>query len=70
MSCKCKIAAAALAVGLLAAAPAMATVTVTFSPVNSVVVVGNTVDVQIIATTDDPMLGWGVDFFNFDDGIA
>ena len=69
MSCKCKIVSAVLLAGLLAT-PAMATVTVALSPQIASVSVGNTVDVDILATFDNDLVAWGMDVDLLVPGIA
>ena len=71
MLSKSKLLCIALLAGVLVASPALATVNVYFSPVNSTVTVGNTVDVEVYANIcDDPVNSWGLDLLIADSGIA
>ncbi len=71
MLSKSKLLCMALLAGVLVASPALATVNVYFSPVNSTVAVGNTVDVDVYAEIcDAPAVSWGLDLLVDNAGIA
>ncbi len=61
MLCNSKVLCALLLAGLLAASPALATVNVYFEPAVSVVAVGDTVDVYLMADVSDVIGSWGLD---------
>ena len=59
-----------VALSLLIAAPAMANVEVSFDLPDSVVEVGQTVDIDIVATFSAPVVGWGLDVTLSDPGLG
>ena len=54
---------------MLAAVPASANITVYMNPVDAVVNVGETTTVDIMATCDDPIMGWGIDMTIVNPGL-